>query len=47
MEPPLGNGEVVNVLRFTNTVEELFIVFSRIEAEYNVHAGAQGHVLTA
>ena len=46
-EPPLGSADAVNVLRITNTVEELFIVLSGIEAEYDVQSEAQGYALTA
>ena len=40
-EPPLGNVDAVNVLLITRTVEEIFVVFSKIEAEYNVRVGTQ------
>ena len=46
-EPPLGSVEVVNVLLTTNAVEEIVFVFSKIEAEYNVHGGSRDFVPTA
>ena len=43
-DPPLQEPEMINVLLITNTVEEAFFVLSRIETEFNVHAGMEDHV---
>ena len=36
--PPLQQSDLVNVLRITNAVEEIFFLISRLEADYNPHA---------
>ena len=43
-DPPLSRLDMINVLLITNTVEEIFFVLSKIEAEFNTHGGAEEHV---
>ena len=43
-EPPLGSADVVNVLLITRTVEEIFGVFSKVEAAFSMDADGQDSI---
>ena len=44
LDPPLRKGDLVNVLLITNSVEETFFLFSKIENELNPYAEFRNHV---
>ena len=43
-DPPLQKVELLNVLLITNAVEEAFLLFSKMEKEFNPASGIQDHV---
>ena len=46
-DPPLQNTEFIDVMRITNSVEETFFLFSKIEKEFNHAPVAEDHVAQA
>ena len=42
--PPLQKIESINVLLVTNTVEEVFFLLSKLEAEFNPFSSEEEHV---
>ena len=44
MDPPLQKIESINVLLVTNTVEEVFFLLSKLEAEFNPFSSEEEHV---
>ena len=43
-DPPLQDLELIHVLLITNSVEEAFFLFSKLENEFNPNPSAQDHV---
>ena len=43
-DPPLKNLELIHVLLITNSVEEAFFLFSKLENEFNPNPSARDHV---
>ena len=43
-DPPLKNLELIHVLLITNSVEEAFFLFSKLENEFNPNPGARDHI---
>ena len=46
-EPPLQHPEFIDVMRITNSVEETFFLFSKMEKEFNQAPIAEDHVAQA
>ena len=46
-DPPLQHTEFIDVMRITNSVEETFFLFSKIEKEFNHASIAEDHVAQA
>ena len=46
-DPPLQHTELLDVMRITNSVEETFFLFSKIEKEFNHAPIAEDHVAQA
>ena len=46
-DPPLQHTEFLDVMRITNSVEETFFLFSKIEKEFNHAPIAEDHVAQA
>ena len=43
-DPPLRHLELIDVLLITNSVEEAFFLFSKMEKEFNPTSDIQNHV---
>ena len=43
-DPPLPHLELINVLLITNSVEETFFLFSKMEKEFNPSSIPEDHV---
>ena len=43
-EPPLPHADLTHVLLITNSVEEAFFLFSKLEKEFNPASGIQNDV---
>ena len=46
-DPPLQHPEFIEVMRITNSVEETFFLFSKMEKEFNQAPIAEDHVAQA
>ena len=43
-DPPIPPVDLIHVLLITNSVEEAFFLFSKLENEFNPNPSAQDHV---
>lgn len=41
LDPPLRKPDLINLFLVTNTVEEIFILFAKLEQQYNPQGGHQ------